>query len=206
MGCGLSRTHIRPGGSRGPRVMPVDCPRPAADRRAASRPGGRRRISPRRWGSHASASRRWIPRFAGRGRGRSASIGPPARTAARRAPPPRWRPGSSRCASSTAAGRTGSVPELGVAPRTVSRILRRHQHAAACASWTRSPVRSSASSKTTAVRYERPGPASWCTWTSRRSAASPTAAAGAPMAGPHGRAGPSRVTEDRLRLRPLPGR
>ena len=62
--------------------------------------------------------------------------------------------------------------------RTVSRILRRHDVARLC---TTDPLTGEVirSSKATASRYERERPASWSTWTSRRSAGSPTVAAGA---------------------------
>jgi transposase len=55
-------------------------------------------------------------------------------------------------------------PELGLAPRTVSAILRRHQVPLLreCDPLTGEVIRSS---KTTAVRYEHPIPARWPTWT-----------------------------------------
>ena len=49
--------------------------------------------------------------------------------------------GRRSCGVSSDTGRTGSAAELGLSPRTVSRILRRHQRAATCTSATRSPVR-----------------------------------------------------------------
>ena len=74
-------------------------------------------------------------------------------------------------------------PELGVPARTVSRILRRHQvpYLRELDPLTGAVIRSS---KATTVRYERDRPGDWCTSTSRRSAASPTAGAGAPTAAP----------------------
>jgi hypothetical protein len=74
-------------------------------------------------------------------------------------------------------------PELGVPARTVSAILRRHQvpYLRDCDPLTGEIIRSS---KATAVRYEHDHPGSWSIWTSRRSAVSPTVAAGKPTAVP----------------------
>lgn len=54
-------------------------------------------------------------------------------------------------------------PELGLRPRTVSRILRRHRvpYLHECDPITGEVIRAS---KTTTVRYERSRPGSWCTW------------------------------------------
>ena len=94
--------------------------------------------------------------------------------------------------------------ELGVPARTVSRILARHRVPRLCEL---DPITGEVirASKATAVRYERTGPASWSTWTSRRSAGSPTAAAGVRTAAPR-RCRPRTRAQDRLRLRALPGR
>ena len=109
---------------------------------------------------------------------------------------------SSRWRAVTAAGRRDR-PKLGVSPRTVSRMLRRRRVSLparvrpddrARSSGPRSPPRSATNAS---------GPASWCTWTSRSWAGSPTAAVGAPRRRIDTRHAP---TGNRLRLRALPGR
>jgi hypothetical protein len=69
-------------------------------------------------------------------------------------------------------------PKFGVPPRTVSRILRRHDvpYLRECASMTGEVIRSSKNRPPCVTNAT--GPTSWSRWTSRRSAASPTAAVG----------------------------
>ena len=157
-------------------------------------------MSPRRWVSHVSARTVGSPASTPKATPGS-TTGPRGRTRCRRAPPDRSKLGSSLPGSSTAAARTGLAGELGVPARTVSRILRRHDLPRLC---TLDPLTGEVirSSKMTARRYERAHRASWSTWTSRRSAGSPTVAAGAHAAAKP----PTRRTQEqpgRLRLRPL---
>ena len=78
------------------------------------------------------------------------------------------------------AARTGSAPKSGSPPRTVSAILRRHQvpYLRECDPLTGEVIRASQDHR--GPLRTRPHPATWSTSTSRRSAASPTAAAGEP--------------------------
>ena len=75
-------------------------------------------------------------------------------------------------------GRDRIAEITGVPARTVSRILARHAMPAIGAL---DPVTGMLirASTVTGLRYERAAPATWSTWTSRSSDASPTAAAGA---------------------------
>src|SRR3954471_13187835 len=135
-------------------------------------PAGPRLTSPRRWVFLASACGPGSPATPRRGRP-AWRIGPAARTPARRAHRPRWKTASSRCATASAGGRTGSPPSpaappppgrggwlaagLGVPPRTVSRVLarRRQPPLSALDPMTGEVIRSS---KHTATRYERDRP------------------------------------------------
>ena len=83
--------------------------------------------------------------------------------------------------SSIAAVRTGSGRSSVSPARTVRRILRRHGMPRLCEldPLTGTVIRAS---KTPLSAMSGPGQASWSTWTSRRSGASPTAAAGEPTA------------------------
>ena len=96
--------------------------------------------------------------------------------------------------------------ELGVAVRTVSRVIARHglprlaQLDPITKRWSRRASRLRCAMSVS-------GPASWCTWTSKRSAASPTAAAGAPTAAPPARPpATGQRRSGRCRRRPAPDR
>ena len=148
-------------------------------------------------GISRATAHKWVRRWRdGRRSGPARPLQPPAHDPAphcRRA----WRPGCAHCGRPASSGPARIGPILGLPASTVHRILTRH--GLNRLAWLDRPT-GSPSAATNA-----PGPANWSTSTSRNSATSPTAAAGARSAGRPATSNRQATTDQRKSCKPVIG-